>query len=172
MNLDLARIAALSVGAIACVWDLRTRRIPNALTFGSSLLALGVSLLVSGLPGLGYAMAGWSVGLAIFLPFFLLGGMGAGDVKLLAALGAWLGPVTVFWLAVYAALAGGLLAVALTLYSGYLRQALNNLGGALLYWRTAGPGPVPGLTLASAKGPRLAYALPIFVGMVAALWLR
>lgn len=174
MNLDVdaTTLAALSVGVAACVCDLRTRRIPNNLTVGASLVALAFHLSQNGLQGLALALAGLGIGLALFLPFFLVGGMGAGDVKLLASLGAWLGPTTVFWSALYAGIAGGLLAVAVLLYRGYLRQALTNIAGALLYWRSAGPGAVPGLTLASAKGPRIAYALPILMGVMAALWLR
>jgi prepilin peptidase CpaA len=172
MDLQISQLVALAVGCAACAWDLRTRRIPNALTLGSALAALAFHAVQGGPPALAASLGGWAVGLLLFLPFFLVGGMGAGDVKLLAALGAWLGPVAVAWSALYAGIAGGLLALGVTLHRGYLRQALANLGGALAYWRSAGPRPVPGLTLASAGGPRLAYALPIVMGMVAALWLR
>jgi prepilin peptidase CpaA len=84
--------AVLLVGATACVTDLRSRRIPNVLTFGASaaaVLFLGVS---AGWAGVLWSLEGWAVGCLFFLPWFLLGGMGAGDVKLLAALGAWVGP--------------------------------------------------------------------------------
>ena len=63
-------------------------------------------------------MAGWIVGLLVFLPLFALRAMGGGDVKLLAAFGAWLGPALVFWVAVYGAIAGGLLALLLVLWRG------------------------------------------------------
>ena len=56
------------------------------------------------------------VGLLLFLPLFALRAMGGGDVKLLAAFGAWLGPVLVFWVAVYGAIAGGVLALLLVLW--------------------------------------------------------
>ena len=55
--------------------------------------------MAGGLPGLGLSLGGWLVGCALFLPWFLLRGMGAGDVKLLAALGAWLGPRDALWIA-------------------------------------------------------------------------
>ena len=67
-------LVALSVGAIACVTDLRDRRIPNVLTFGAAALALVFHGMIGGLPGLQSAALGWLVGLAMFLPFFLLGG--------------------------------------------------------------------------------------------------
>jgi len=172
MVLELPTIVAMAVGALACLWDLRTRRIPNALTLSAPALAVVWFLSTSGAGGALSALYGWFVGLAIFLPFYLLGGMGAGDVKLMAALGAWLGPALVFWSALYAAIAGGVLAVVIATYGGYLRQALRNLGAVVLYWRIVGPRPLPALTLETAPGPRLAYALPILIGMVAAIWLR
>jgi len=172
MDMDFAQAGAVAVGLVACVWDIRTRRIPNLLTLGAALLGMCASAIEGGLAGLGASVAGWAVGAVLFLPFFLVRGMGAGDVKLMAALGAWLGPGLVLRSALYAAIAGGGFAVVLSVYHGYLRQALANLGGALLYWRTAGPGPVPGLTLASARGPRLPYAIPILVGTVVGIWLH
>jgi len=164
--------AALAVALAACVTDLRTRRIPNGLTFGAALVAFVFYLGTDGLSGLGWSAAGWVTGLAVFLPFFLLGGMGAGDVKLVAALGAWLGPGRVVWVALYGGIAGGVLAVLVAVLHGYLRQALWNVGYLLWFWRTSGPRPLAALTLQEAKGPRLAYALPIAIGMVATLWLR
>ena len=164
--------AALVIAGAACVTDLRTRRIPNVLTFGGAAVALIAGVAVKGLPGLLDAALGWLVGCAAFLPFFLLGGMGAGDVKLLAAIGAWLGPAGAFWTAIYGGLAGGPLAVGVALYRGYLNQSLMNLGLLLTFWRTSGIRPLPSLTLQSAAGPRLPYALPIAVGAAVVVWLR
>ena len=97
-------LAAIATGAGASIWDVRTRRIPNALTFGSAAVALAFHAFDAGslraLPvAVAWSVAGWIVGFLLFLPVFLLGGMGAGDVKLLAALGAWLGPGAVCWVA-------------------------------------------------------------------------
>ena len=69
--------------------------------------------------------AGWIAGLAIFFVPFALRGLGGGDVKLLAALGAWVGPTDVIWVALYTGIAGGLLALAIALANGYLRTALR-----------------------------------------------
>jgi prepilin peptidase CpaA len=112
------------------------------------------------------------VGCALFLPWYILGGMGAGDVKLLAALGAWLGPRDALWLALCAGLAGGVFGVVVSLATGYFRESVSNLWGLLMFWRVAGVQPLPELTLASARGPRLPYAIPITVGAVTVLWLR
>jgi prepilin peptidase CpaA len=165
-------LGAAATGLVACTWDIRTRRVPNWLTFGSAILAWAVWLSAHGVRGAGWSAAGWLAGCAVFLPFFVLRGMGAGDVKLLAALGAWIGPVTVLWAAAYGAMAGGVLALAVALSHKYLWRALSNVGYLLWYWRTVGPGPVPDFTLADAKGPRLPYAVPITVGALIALWAR
>jgi prepilin peptidase CpaA len=165
-------VGVVLTGLLACASDLRTRRLPNALTFGSAAVALAFSLVTGGPRALAWSLAGWVVGCCVFLPVFLLRGMGAGDVKLLAAVGAWVGPLTVLWAAVFGAIAGGVLAVVVSLAHGYLGDALRNLGRVVGYWRTFGPAPVPEFTLADAKGPRLPYSLPIVVGTFAALWLR
>jgi len=165
-------VVVLLVGLAACVTDLRSRRIPNVLTFGASGAALVFWTWSAGLSGLGWSVGGWSVGCALFLPWFVLGGMGAGDVKLLAALGAWLGPRDALWLALFAGLAGGVFGVVASLSAGYFRESARNLWGLLMFWRVAGIQPLPELTLASARGPRLPYALPITVGAVTVLWLR
>src|SRR3989442_6796607 len=102
---------AVGVALVACVWDLHTRRIPNLLTLGAALVALIVSTSTIGWPGLGSSMGGWVLGTALWLPLYALGGMGAGDVKLLAAIGAWLGPADVFHVALYAGFAAGILPI-------------------------------------------------------------
>ena len=162
----------LVVGLIACVTDIRTRRIPNVLTFGAALAALVFHGATAGLQGLTHAALGWVVGVAIFMPFFLLRGMGGGDIKLLAALGAWLGPGDAFWLAVYASLAGGVMAIVFSLARGYLMTALRNLGTLVRYWSLVGPRPMPSLTLERGEAPRLAFAVPMLVGTMVTIWLR
>jgi prepilin peptidase CpaA len=156
---------------VACVFDVRTRRIPNALTFGAAIAGVLFHRLADGPEGVLVAAAGWLVGLGLFLPFFALRGMGGGDVKLLAALGAWVGPQDALWLAVYTGIAGGVLGVGVALSRGYLKTAMQNVAGALRYWGTAGIRPVPGLTLESGNAPRLAYAIPILAGTLVTLWL-
>ena len=163
---------ALVIAFAACVTDLRSGRIPNVLTFSAAAIGLVAHAIAGGFDGALTSFAGLAVGLALFLPFFLLGGMGAGDVKLLAALGAWLGPGPVFALAVYTSLIGGVLAVVIAVGRGYLRTALRNITSLFGYWRVAGPRPMPGMTLENGTAPRLAYAVPIFLGTAVTLWLR
>jgi prepilin peptidase CpaA len=171
-RLDPGEWAALAIAAAACVFDLRWRRIPNLLTFGGAAAGLAYALAMHGAAGLISSGGGWLAGAALFLPFFLLRGMGAGDVKLLACIGAWLGPGPVVWVALYTAIAGGVLAVAVALAAGYLRRALTNVSLMVLYWRVSGLRPVPEVTLAGSRGPRLPYAIPIAAGTALALWLR
>ena len=166
----LIPVVVLSVGVVACVTDVRSRKIPNVLTFGAAACGMLFHLLAGGPSGLALAAGGWLIGIALFLPFFLLRGMGAGDVKLLAALGAWLGPLQIVWLALFASIAGGVMALLVALAKGHLRALFRNVGDILLFWYVAGPRPVPEQTLDHSKSPRLAYALPIFVGTVITLW--
>jgi prepilin peptidase CpaA len=165
-------VVTLSIAAMAAVTDLSSRRIPNLLTFGSAALALAYHAVDGGAWGFALACAGWLVGAACFFPFFALGGMGAGDVKLVAALGAWLGPLGAVQLAIAAALAGGLVAIVVMLRARYVGSALRNLRLLLVHWRVNGLTSVPELTLATATGPRLAYAVPIFLGTLGVLWWR
>ena len=170
--IDFRAMAALLVAGAAMLWDLRTRRIPNELTFGTAAVALAYGLVAGGPWGFLIAVAGWLAGAAVFFPLFALGGMGAGDVKLMAALGALLGPVEAVSLAIFASIAGGVFGAIVALYHGYLRQAGINVWLMVMQWRTAGIQPVAGLTLRDATAPRLAYAVPIAVGVVITLWRR
>src|SRR5262245_4314918 len=111
LPMTLFQQLAVAVAVIAAGWDIRTRRIPNTLTFGASFVALVLHGYFGGWTGAGLSVAGWAVGLVLFLPFFALGGMGAGDVKLLAAVGAGVGPLAAVVAARLAVLAGGQVAV-------------------------------------------------------------
>lgn len=163
---------AVAIALAAVVTDLKSRRIPNLLTFGAALAAIVAHGYAAGWTGAGTSIAGWLVGAAFFFPFFALGGMGAGDVKLMAAVGAWLGPGAIVWVALYSSIAGAVMALVVAGFAGYLGQAFTNLWCLLMAWRIEGPRPVPDLTLASHRGPRLAYAVPVFAGLMVTLWLR
>lgn len=162
---------ALAVALSACVFDLRNRRIPNGLTLAAACLAIGFHLAIGGGTGALRSVAGFAVGFGLFLPLFVLGGMGAGDLKLIAAIGAWLGPAGAAWAVLYSAVAGGVMAVGVAVATGRLRTALTNVWVLLCFWRLAGIGPVDGMTLSTSRGPRLPYALPIAAGLCLTLWL-
>jgi prepilin peptidase CpaA len=167
-----AHAASLLIAALACITDLRQRRIPNALTLGAALVAIIFHGFTAGWTGLTFAAAGWVVGLLLFLPLFALRGIGGGDVKLLAALGAWLGPGLVVWLALWSAVVGGVFALVVSAWHGYTSQAFRNVWGMLSYWRVMGIRPHPGISLDRSSGPRVPYALPMAAGLGITLWLR
>ena len=170
--MNIMELAALATGVIACVTDVRFRRVPNVLTATAIMTGVAAHALLPGGHGMISALAGLAVGVAVYFPIFALGGMGGGDVKLMAALGTWIGWSSIGWTALYGAVAGGVMAVGVALAHGYLRQALSNIGGLMLFWSAQGVRPMPALTLEHGGGPRLPYALPIFVGLVATLWLK
>jgi len=165
-------LLAVAVAVLACASDLRTRRIPNALTFGAAIAAISIHAAISGGDGILIGVAGWVVGIALFFPFFALGGLGGGDVKLLGAIGACLGPALTIFVGFYAAIAGGVLAIIVALRSRYLGQALRNLRFLATFWLTVGFKPVEELTLDRSQAPRLAYAVAVLVGLVVTIWPR
>jgi prepilin peptidase CpaA len=172
LGIETNHAAALLLGGLACASDWRTRRVPNFLTLGGTALACAYAFVSHGFGGLLTGLEGFGLGFLLFLPMFLLGGMGAGDVKLLACLGAWLGPWETVWMAMYAMVAGGVMAVGVAAATGYLRQAVRNVWLLLQYWTVMGVRPFPELTLATAQGPRLPYAISIAAGAAAAIWMK
>jgi prepilin peptidase CpaA len=170
--MNAIQVASLAIAVVACVTDVRSRRIPNILTFGGATAALIFHAVTGGIGGVSTACAGWAVGVAFFFLPFALGGMGGGDIKLVAALGAWMGPVAALWLGLYTGIAGGVLAIIVSMSRGYLRQALSNIWLLLTHWRVSGLRPLDEVSLAGSGGPRLAYAVPIFTGTVLTIWLR
>ena len=163
---------AIAVALLACVFDLRERRIPNALTFSAALAAFAAAAMTGGVHAVGLSAAGFGIGLVFWLPIYALGGMGAGDVKLLAAIGAWLGPLGVIHAALATAIAGALLAIVVAIAKRRVRQTSSNIALLLVHWQVAGFSPKSQLTLDSATSPRLAYAVPTLIGTVIAIWFR
>ena len=119
-----------------------------------------------------HAVVGLLVGLLVFFPLFALGAMGAGDVKLMAVVGAWIGAKAIIYVALYGSIAGGVLAVIVALRRNYLKQALSNVRMLLTYWWVEGVKPFPALTLESTDSLRLPYALAIAAGLAVTLWQR
>lgn len=168
--MDAPTLAVQLIVLVAAWTDVRTRTIPNSLTVPAAALGLFASA-AGGLGGIVWSVGGWVTGLAVFLPVYLLRGLGAGDVKLLAACGAWLGPVGTLHAAILAAITGGALAIATAVASGALPRVLTNIGTLIQFWAVMGVRPFPALTLEHASGPRLPYAVPIAIGVGVSLWL-
>lgn len=87
----IAWICAIALSVVALVWDVRTRRIPNAVTVSALLAALLFHGITGGWSGLAFALGGFGAGFGLLFVLWLVGGGGGGDVKLMGALGAWLG---------------------------------------------------------------------------------
>jgi prepilin peptidase CpaA len=103
----------LIVAAVIDGWKLK---VPNWLTFPMIISGWIFSFWCGGLEGLGYSILATMLGLALLLPTYAIGGMGAGDVKLLAGVGAWIGSEATFYAFCSTAIVGGLMAVAMVLY--------------------------------------------------------
>lgn len=151
--------------ALAAWQDVRSYRIANLLTFGGAVLGVVLSLLLPSGQGLVASLSGWALGLAILLPFYALGVMGAGDVKLLAMVGAFTGPAGAFGIGLYSMIAGGVLALGVALAGGRLREALRNVQVMLVTGLSA-PAPAAQETVAVTSG-RLPYGVAILVGSMA-----
>jgi prepilin peptidase CpaA len=124
---EILTVLAAAAASVALVTDLRHRRIPNWLTGGTLVGGLLVNLWLSGLPGGLSALLGAGLGFALLFPLYLIGAMGAGDVKLLAALGAALGPSGLVSIAVYGAIVGGLVSLIVMLRCGVFARALREM---------------------------------------------
>lgn len=121
---------------LAVYHDVRSRRIPNRLVLSGALAGLllncampaGAGLLTATPGAIGFwpALGGLALGLALLLPMYALKALGAGDVKLMAMVGAFVGPYTVFLCLLSTLLAGGVLALAVAAFHGSLRQVAGN----------------------------------------------
>ena len=122
--MTLSAVLIVGAGVAATAVDIRQRRVPNVLTMGLASVGLLLAMAGLGTVTLGGALGGLALGLALLLPAHVFGAMGAGDVKLLAAFGALLGPADVFDAFVRAAILGGVMALAVAVWRGRLRETL------------------------------------------------
>lgn len=161
----------------AAIFDLRQRRVPNWITLPGIVMALALNAFLYETPGLWLSLKGLGLACLIYFPLYLLRGMGAGDVKLMAAIGAAVGPMD--WLGVLflTAIFGGLAAVVVTAIHGRFRRTLWNLWFILLslLHRQAPYESNPELDIKSTQGLRLPHAVAIAGGCVgfllaAAIW--
>lgn len=162
---DWTHLAALAAMLLAAMWhDTATRRIPNTLVLWGSLTAIGLSLSPHGI-GLGSALAGGLVGFLGFLVFYLLRAVGAGDVKLAAATGLFVGYPDMLWVNLLILLAGGVLSMTWAVFSGQLGQTLQNLKtGLTQLWLNRQHGPGAERTAFPVSATRMPYALAIGAG--------
>ena len=156
----LASLCA-SAGAIS---DARSRRIPNLLTGTSIVFGLLLHLEMGGWKQMGMAAAAGLAGSAVFLIFFVIGAMGAGDVKLMAAISVIAGFGHLLELSLAIAFTGGVFALVLAISQGRLRQTLANVGSVVQHHAASGLAPHPELNLSNAQTLRLPYGVPIAAG--------
>ena len=170
MNVPLQfAIPTVVIAACAAWTDVGRRRVPNALTLPA--LAAGVALhaAVAGWSGAGASLAGALVAL-VLVPGWLAGWMGAGDVKLLMALGAWLAFPHALAAVLFSLIAGGVIAIAYAVRRGILQQTL--FGAAWLAMWAVGPRSGAPLVAPVTSGVRFPFAVAVLIGACAALWVR
>ncbi len=170
-HLNFTDFLVATLVLVAAAGDIRCRRIPNWLTLGGIVTGLLAGAATAGWRGLGQSTAGMLLGFTIYLGFYCLRAMGAGDVKLMAAVGAIVGPSA--WLHVFigSAIAGAAFAVVLSLRKGRLQETWRNTGCIvyeLMHLR------VPyrrrsDLDVRDPHGLKLPHAVAIAVG--AAIWI-
>lgn len=121
--------------AVATFTDLRSRRIPNWLVLPFFACGIAVSGWLHGWHGLGQSLEGAGLGLLVYGFLFWLGGMGAGDVKLCAAIGAWIGPQQLLIALVMTGLAGGAMALGWAAWGGFLKELFQHTGDLAFAWK-------------------------------------
>jgi prepilin peptidase CpaA len=160
-------IFGLAIGlVVAAVTDVRNGRIPNWLTGSLTVFGMGVQSWQHGWDGFLFSLGGLGMGLACLMFFYIKGGMGAGDVKLLGAIGTILGPSQVVFAFAFAAMLGGLYSLALLSNQGGLRQAWERVFLLLSNLKVTRALPVAGEQ--NPADPKLRYALVLGLGTVIA----
>ena len=158
---------------LAAYLDTRHHRIPNALTFGGAVAGLALQFYFGGFEGLGSGFLGLAIGFVLFIPFYIRGAMGAGDVKLMAAVGAFLGPSATLLTAALTLIVGGVMAVAILLRHRGLGQLARRYFTTLNFLAVTGTLNHDGPREGEAAGRRFPYALAIGIGTLwAILWLQ
>jgi prepilin peptidase CpaA len=163
---NIAWWPTVGVLSIATFSDLRTRRIPNWLVVPFLLVGLVVSCVTQGMAGLGQSVLGLLLAAVVMGAFYLLGGLGMGDVKLCAGIGAWVGPEQMLMALVAIALVGGGIAVVWAISTGTLGQSLDSTGDLLHRFSKKGLRPHPEINLKNAQARPLPYAPAIAIGTV------
>ena len=163
----------VKVVCILLIWaayiDGKELRVPNWLTFPMVLSGLAYSAWVGGWAGLGDGLVGMCVGLATLLPLYAVGGMGAGDVKLMAGIGAWLGASATWNAFVVSVIVGAIMAVAMVAWRKSWKKHCGNFSQIMLEFMTVkSPGELS--RIAAERKPQmllLPYGIPICIGSIA-----
>ncbi|WPG35681.1 A24 family peptidase [Variovorax sp. EBFNA2] len=167
---DVRMLVLLALLATAAFNDWRFYRIPNWLTFGGAFFAIVYGTMAARTPSSGAlsAFGGLAVGFAAMLPFYALGIMGAGDVKLMAMTGAFLGPQQTLMALLFTFIAGGVAALAFAIHRRRLVHMLGNVKAAaqgMVISSIAGVRPDGRLQAGQSVG-KLPYGICIAAGTV------
>jgi prepilin peptidase CpaA len=155
----------LSLLSVAVMFDVRSHRIPNWLVVIGLVVGIGYHGLMPQGAGVGYALQGAGIGLGLFLPLYLLRAMGAGDVKLMGMVGAFLGPSSVLAAILATLIVGGILAIGVALWKGVLGRTFANIRFILMHAAvTASSGTPPTLEASCVSSGKLPYAVAIAGG--------
>ena len=144
--------------------DARSRRIPNQLTLPAIIAGFGARAALGGWLGLESAVWGALLAGGIFFLLFVIGGMGGGDVKLMAAVGAWAGVAQVTPILLASALAGGLLAIFYMVAYGTIFRTLRNTIVLAQHHLTSGLRPHPELNVQESGTTRVPFGVAIAAG--------
>lgn len=168
--LELTYPAAASVCAVVgSITDVKSRRIPNLITFPAFALGLLMHLVLSGWKSSLVALAAGLICGLVFLVFYIAGGMGAGDVKLITAVGCIAGMSHIYSIMVLTALSGGVMAICLALFRGRFKQTFLNVIALASHHAHQGLQAHPDLNVSNDKTLRLPYALAIASGCILTL---
>ncbi len=155
----------LAVGlVIAAVTDVKLGRIPNWLTFSLAGFGMTVHTILEGWAGFFFSVEGLGFGIGCLLLFYIMGGMGAGDVKFLGSIGAVVGSPAVLHVFLITALLGGLYALAMMIHLGGGRYAWNRVAG--FFTTMVLTKSVPKADRSGGGEPKLRYALVIGLGTI------
>ena len=157
---------AVGVAGIGAMTDIASRRIPNRLTYSAMLVAIAGHALLQGWRGLGSALAGGLISGGVFLAFFLVHAMGAGDVKLITAVGCLVGSELAVEVLLAAAIAGGIMAIVLAMWQRKLRTVLVNVFELIRFHAVAGAEVHPSINLSNPQATRLPYGVAIAAGVL------
>jgi len=176
MNRDSALLFfALALAIIAAFFDVQRHRIPNWLTYTGIALGAVLRGVLFGWRGLTSAVFGCLLAGGIMLLFYAVRAMGAGDVKLLAAIGSLVGPRQAVVVLLATGICGGILGLVYVVYRRRLGSTLRNVGAVLQFHAWAGLQAHPEFNLDNPASLRLPYGLPIALGTLyafLAIWWR
>lgn len=171
-HFSLHLVVLLLLVVVATIVDVRERRIPNSLVITGIVVGCAFHAIAPHGAGITFALAGVGVGIAALLPAYVLRAMGAGDVKLMGMIGAFLGTAGVIGTVLATMAAGGVIALGITAFKRMLPQLLTNLRNIFIQYhiRQMG-GALSGPTPPHSSVGKMPYAIAICAGTLIQLFI-